>query len=352
MLRRLLAAGFLLATLGLAAVPAQAAQGDSKPRLLAVAPDQRIWTIAFTPGYLAWQSETSEDSGTRVMQRDLRTNRVRVLSSGVHPEYGLAATRGWVVYAAGLRSLFAVRHDGSERRRLTAELAAPFAGRGERVAWAELHNETYRVLVRNMTTGKQWLAARIPRCVQKRCFRIDGVTLADRGVVFARGAIGAHASFIVRRAFTDPAPTSVALPRDPQPELAPSSAGALYFAFGRGWYRWDFGARKPRATRFKNSDQNTVLQFEHGNWLTRKGTGTCKEALQIVRADGAASVLASPEQVLKDDRLRPSGCVDIVAFQAVGKRAITAWRYQLPASDPYPVGLNLAGLVYTQRFRG
>jgi len=87
-------------------------------------------------------------------------------------------------------ALFAVRHDGFGRRTLTANLAAPFAARGERVAWAELDQDTYRVVVRNMATGKQWIAAKVPRCVATRCFRIDGVTLADGGVVFSRGAIG------------------------------------------------------------------------------------------------------------------------------------------------------------------
>jgi hypothetical protein len=352
MLRILVAVGILLATLGLAAAPAQTSQGAVKPGLLAFAPDQRIWQIAFTDRYLTWESEQGEEGTPALVQRDLRTKKQRILATPVHPEYGVAATRDWVVYASGLHTLFAVRHDGSGRRSLTANLAGPFAGRGERVAWAELDRDTYRVVVRNMATGKQWLAARIPRCVSTRCYRIDGVTLADDGVVFTRGAIGPQPSFIVRRGFADRAPTSVALPGDPQPELAPSSEGALYYAFGRGWYRWDFGSRKPRATRFGAADQNAVLQFEHGYWLTRKPATACQETLQVVRPGKARSTLSPADRILKLVHIRPSGCADIVAFHAVGNRAVTAWRFQQPSTDPYPVGLNLAGIVFSQPFRG
>ena len=351
MLKSLVVAGMLLATLGLAAAPARTAQGDAKPHVIAFAPDQRIWQIAFTDRYLAWESEQGEEGTPALVQRDLRTKRQRILAAKVHPEYGMASTRDWVVYASGLHALFAVRHDGSGRRTLTANLAAPFAGRGERIAWAELVNDRYRIVVRNMATGKRWVAARIPRCVSRRCYRIDGVTLADGGVVFTRGAIGEQPSFIVRRGFTDRAPTSVAVPHDPQLELAPSSAGALYYVFGRGWQRWDFGTRKPRATRFGVADQNTILQYEDGHWLTRRTRG-CRETLQVIRPGGRGAVLAASKGVLKLANLKPSGCADIVAFHAIGNRAITAWRFQQPATDKYPVGLNLAGIVVSQPFRG
>ena len=97
MLRTLIAAGILLATLGLAAAPARTSQADSQPRLLASAVDQRIWTIAFTQRYLTWESEVGEEGPVSLIQRDLRTKRQRILGSRVHPEYGLASTRGWVI---------------------------------------------------------------------------------------------------------------------------------------------------------------------------------------------------------------------------------------------------------------
>ena len=330
LLRSLLAACVLLTTLGLAATSAPTAEtcpgapSASKPRLLAFVPDQRIWNIAFTDRHLAWESESGEEGPVSVMGRDLRTKRERVLATQVHAEYGIAATRGWVVYAGGPHSLIAVRHDGTGRRTLTADLAAPFAGRGERVAWAEFSKDTYRVVVRNMKTGKQWVAARIPRCVSSRCYRIDAVMLAAGGVVFSRGAIGEHPSLIVRRGFSDPAPTSVALPGDPQPDLAPSSAGALYYSFGRGWFRWDFGTRKPRATKFRASDQNTVLQYEDVVLAQPKPGNACKEVLQAGRAGAPGATLAASVPVLKLARLKPATCTDIVAFHAVGNRAISA----------------------------
>jgi hypothetical protein len=285
MLRSLVAAGILLATLGLAAAPARTSPGDAKPRLIAYAPDQRIWSIAFTQRYLTWQSGTGDEGAVGVFQRDLRTKRQRKLAAPVHPEYGLASTRGWVVYAAKLHSLIAVRHDGSRRRTLSANLAAPFAGRGERVAWAELDRDTYRVFVRNMATGKQWLAARLPRCVSTRCYRIDGVTLADRGVVFTRGAIGPQPSFIVRRAFTDPAPTSVALPGDPQPELATSSAGALYYWFGR-----TAGTSAPASLGPPASAPPTRTRFSN----SRVGTGSPAGRLAPARKPSRSSAPGIP----------------------------------------------------------
>ena len=166
--------------------------------------------------------------------------------------------------------------------------------------------------------------------------------LAEGGVVFSRGAIGEHPSLIVRRGFSDRAPTSVALPGDPQPDLAPSSAGALYYSFGRGWFRWDFGTRKPRATQFRASDQNTVLQYEDGFWLTRQPGNACKEVLQAARAGARGATLAASVPVLKLARLKPATCTDIVAFHAVGNRAISAWRFERKTTDPYPVGLTLA----------
>jgi hypothetical protein len=322
-----------------------------KARLLAFEPDQTIWTIASTQRYLAWESDSSTGGTTTLFQRDLRTKRQRVLASSVFPQYGLASTRDWVVYASGTGSLLAVRHDLSGRRRLAAHLVAPVVGRGERVAWAELDRGTYRVVVRNMVTGKQWLAAEFRRCVATGCFRVDAVTLADRGVVFTRGAIGPQPSFIVRRGFSDSAPTRVAVPRDPQPDLAPSSAGALYYAFERGWYRWDFGARTPRATRFGTSDQVTVLQYEHGDWFTLKAGG-CRDSLHVVGPDDANSTLASPDDALALSHLKSSSCAEIVAFHATGDEALIAWRAQQKATDPYPVGLTLVGLVFSQRYRG
>ena len=71
MLRSLVAAGILLATLGLAAAPAQTSQGAVKPGLLAFAPDQRIWQIAFTDRYLTWESEQGEEGTPALVVKDL-----------------------------------------------------------------------------------------------------------------------------------------------------------------------------------------------------------------------------------------------------------------------------------------
>jgi len=147
------------------------------------------------------------------------------------------------------------------------------------VAWADQDATRQRVYVRDMSSGTRWLAADLPRCVGGRCYRIDAVGLADQGVVFVRGAIGPQPSFIVRRGFSDAKATRLAVPNDPQPDLAPSSVGALYYAFGRGWYRWDFGRPDTRLTRFRGARQTPVLLNEGDDWFVRVDA-QCKGGLQ------------------------------------------------------------------------
>ena len=129
--------------------------------------------------------------------------------------------------------LVAVRHDGSDRTMLARSVVAPIASRGDLVAWAEQTRGLQRVVVRNMRSGHVWVAARMRPCSHGRCYRIDAVTLAEHGVVFDRGSIGSQPSLLVRRAFGGARAASVPIANDPQPDLAPSSAGALYCA--RPW---------------------------------------------------------------------------------------------------------------------
>lgn len=93
----------------------------------------------------------------------------------------------------------------------------------------------------SMAKGTDWVPAEMPRCVRRRCYQIGAVTLAEHGVVFTRTTTGPDDSVLIRRGFSDPRPSEVRIPGDPQPELAPSSAGALNNGVGHGWLRWDFG---------------------------------------------------------------------------------------------------------------
>ena len=326
---------------------------SSKAVVLVREPDRTPHSIAFSRGYLVWESGGEDETDVAALrQRDLRTGRLRLLAQPVISNYGLAATASWVVYAGGggATTLFAVRHDGSGRHVLSRQLVAPIASRGELVAWAEQDQHNQRVFVRNMATGTRWLAARVPRCVGGRCYRIDAVTLAERGVVFARGAIGPQPSLIVRRAFTDKTTTSRAVPHDPQPDLAPSSAGALYYVFGRGWYRWDFGQPHPQPTRFQAAQQPPVLRFEHGDWFVRT-VSKCGHGLLLIRADGSKSELQTSKRVIALAHINGRGCADLLDLTLSRTRAISGWAFRLKSADPYPVEVSLLGLVLSQPYR-
>ena len=248
------------------AAPAAPTASSTGPAIVDREQNRNLTPVVVSPQYLVWESAGGEESSLipSLRQLDLRTSRIRILVRGVVPHFGLASTTGWVVYAVGRGStLVAVRHDGSRRTTLSRQLVAPIAARGEKVAWADQDATRQRVYVRDMSSGTRWLAADLPRCVGGRCYRIDAVGLADQGVVFVRGAIGPQPSFIVRRGFSDAKATRLAVPNDPQPDLAPSSVGALYYAFGRGWYRWDFGRPDTRLTRFLGARQTPVLVDQH-----------------------------------------------------------------------------------------
>ena len=240
-----------------------------------------------------------------------------------------------------------MRHDGSGAFTLTKQLVAPIASRGDSVTWAEQDQRSQRVFVRNMETGKQWLAARLPRCVAGHCYRIDTVALAERGVVFVRGAIGQQPSIIVRRAFTDRRPTSLSIPDDPQPDLAPSSAGALYYAFGRGWYRWDFGSSHARLTRFRGPQQTGVLGYESGYWFVRVVDG-CRASLRLIRADGGSSVIVSAARVLPLARLSGTDCASLLGLSLSGVRVMTGWALRPESADADETAL---GVVLSQPYR-
>lgn len=146
-----------------------------------------------------------EERGDGVLlQRDLRDDRTTTLARDVAHDRGLASTAGWVVYAeaAGGTRLMAIAHDRSKRIVLSRSLVAPIAARGEIVAWAEEEHGHQRVIVRDTASGVEWLAADLPRCEQGSCYRVDQITLADRGVVFTRAASGPDTSRVVRRAGT------------------------------------------------------------------------------------------------------------------------------------------------------
>jgi hypothetical protein len=304
-------------------------------------------TVAAASRYLAWEYEPSTaHPNAALVERDRHSRRVRVLASSVLPQFGLAATTTSVVYAAlrgSVTELRAVRHDGSGSTILSRSLAAPIASRGELVAWAEQTGATQRVLVRNMKSGRQWVAARVARCAGTKCYRIDDVTLADDGVVFDRGAIGTQPSLIVRRRFGSARPATVAVPNDPQPELAPSSSGALYFWLRHGWMRWDFGARRPQPASGGGRGW-WILAQEHGRLLLRGGS-QCRPRLIVRRRGARDRPIATPSSTPVSPRDFGRLCRIMTDFAWHDGRLLTSWAVIPKISLDAHTDAGLAGVV-------
>ena len=262
------------------------ATGRVKAKRVVLVRDAAILAVAAYRDYLVWaRGPFSGRSGQPlpVLERRPGMTRPRKLAADSFPQFGLAAARDWVVFArrAGREiRLLAVRHDGRDRTLLARSLIAPIASRGDVVAWAEETGHLQRIVVRNMRTGRAWIAARMQACRHGRCYRIDAVTLATDGVVFDRGAIGSQPSFVVRRRFGSGRPSSVTVPKDPQPDLAPSSDGALYYALGHGWRRWDFGRRKPVAVKPRGRGW-WILGYERGRMLLVSTSARCRPRIAL-----------------------------------------------------------------------
>jgi copper transport protein len=276
---------------------------------------------------IVWETFGSDEGAIAALAvRELRTQRSTTLARNIGPQYGLGVASGLVVYATSTLPprLVAVRPGTGRRRVLSGRLIAPFAWRGERVAWAEQNGARQRIVVRDFSTGKQWVAAEVPSCEHRRCYRIDAVTLADAGVVFVRGAIGPQPSFVVRRAFSAPHPETVALPHDPQPDLVPASAGAVYYALGDGWHRWDFGRPKPTRAPFKSDGSADPIAYETGRWFVREHRG-CDDVIVALLADGRRVVVGSPATARTLAGVDRSFCAKFVSLTWTAGRAVTSW---------------------------
>jgi len=288
--------------------------------------------VAMGSRYLVWETiRTEEGEAPLLVQRDLRSGRTRILARNIASQYALASTPAWVVYVTATipARLIGLSRDGRRRLVLASRLLAPFASRGDLVAWAEQDGDRQRVLTRNMATGKESVAADLPGCDRGRCYRIDGVTLADRGVVFDRGAIGPQPSFVVRRGFAAPRTDVVRVANDPQPDLVPSSAGAVYYAIGRGWYRWDFGDRQPRRTNFSPSAQ--PIRFEDGRWFLLEH-GPCGDTVVADVGSGRRLVIATPAKIRALVGVTNDLCVTLSSLSTIGNRPLTTWLVAPPDS--------------------
>jgi hypothetical protein len=333
-----------------------AARSDPAPAIAPgraiLAKDLSIVTVAASDRYLVWESAGPEEHPvTLLMQRDLETEKVKELSDATLPSWGLASTATWVVYVADKAppQLVAVRHDGSDRTVLSDKLIVPIDARGTLVAWAEGDSSHHRVVVREMETGAEWVAADMPSCPQGRCYRIDKVTLAHRGLIFSRGAIGSHPSIIVRRAFDDPRPTSVSVPGDPQPDLVRSSAGAFYYQLRRGWIRWDFGERRPRLIDLQSavSSGPVPLDYQQGRLLLATGL-PCKSTL-IIRGGGRTFRLPAPVSTPYSPREFGPLCRQLTSAFWSGNKLLGAWAVLPKLSVESHGDVGLVGVAVAAR---
>ncbi|MEP6812926.1 MAG: CopD family protein [Actinomycetota bacterium] len=274
-----------------------------------------------------WETVAGEDGGsTALVVRNLDTRRTRALARGVASQYGLAATTASIVYATATVPvrLVAIDHRSGRLTVLADSLAAPFAWRGDRVAWAEEQGGRQRVVVDDLRRRRAWTAADLPSCAERLCYRVDAVTLAEHGVVFARGAIGSQASFVVRRGFSAPRLELARIEGDPQPDLAPSTTGALYYALDRGWYRWDFGAKQPRRVGALAARSLTPVGFDGRRWLLLQHRG-CDDALVERVRPGRTTTVASPARVRAVAGVRAGVCVRFQSVTWAVDRPVTTW---------------------------
>jgi hypothetical protein len=291
---------------------------------------QRGWAIGpitTSAGQLLWTAASSDEtSDVLLLKRDLATRRTTVAAHRLFQAFGLASAAGSVVYAtrSGKHAQLASRPiAGGRPTVLSNDLAAPFDARGDMLAWAEANGSQNRVLVRDMRKGRTSVAYSGARCRQTRCYRIDRVTVADDGVVFDLGAVGqGYPSLMVRRGWNAKQPEIVNVPRDPQPDLARSSAGALYYQLGHGWMEWDFGRARPTPTwphglrpwlLSRDADRDLVLGGPTCSTTAAVHIGT---RLVAVRAPRSTPVSAKGFGKL---------CRQLAGFAWSGNRLVLAW---------------------------
>jgi hypothetical protein len=336
------AAGWVAAIAVAASSPAAGA--------LVVTKGRAVKQVASDGRYVVWETGPLEGDGeTRLLVRGLGHGRARVLLGAVNPGYGLALASGWIVYAQTGNSpqLRAMRIAGSGKTVLSRTIVAPFAARGRLVAWLEQHGHRQRVVVHDMSNGRTRVAFSLPSCQHERCYQLGQVTLAADGVAFTRDSTNPDFSWVYRIRFSNHLVTRAAVPHDPQPDLVPSSAGAVYFAFGRGWYRYDFGER-PRRTAFRANPRAPIIGFEAGRWLLTSRRG-CDSAIVSLAEGGHSRVVVSAARLRQLVPGKARLCVVLEGVSWDGPRPVTAWALVPPGSSEEHSDRGLYGVAFAAK---
>ena len=124
----------------------------------------------------------------------------------------------------------------------------------------------------------------------------------------------------------------------------PSSSGAFYYAYGRGWKRWDFGQEGPRLVRIADAGRPQVLALDHGHLLVFTGN-RCRARLVVHRPAKASLVYASPASSPLATHAFGPLCASLTGFVLEKTHLTTAWALIPDASIQAHSDVGLVGLV-------
>jgi hypothetical protein len=307
--------------------------------------------VAVDARNLVWESGPLEAETLlpSIHDRDLATGVTRTFAGTVDPLFGLASTARSVFFARSSRNATTVvrtSHRGTDARVLSEDLVTPIASRGSVVAWGEQSGPSERVVA--YTGTRRWIVAKMPRCTTNGCYRLGDVTVAKDGIVFTRDAVGGQGSFVMRRAFDESKVQSIAVPHDPQPDLAISSSGALYYALFRGWYRWDFGASDPQPVAFANHLAKQLILHEGARWYWLVRHGEC--SVRIVSSKGGSgAALNVPPRLASFEPGAGRTCTELSVLAWAGNHAIASWAIASEAAEEDHSDAGLRGVVVSAR---
>jgi hypothetical protein len=302
--------------------------------------------IASTGTHLFWEAARDQEGGdVFLVGRNLPTRETRVLAHNLSPLFGLASTSDSLVFAmhgsAGT-DLVTTDFTGGHRRVLSNSLAAPFDARGDLVAWAEQVGARQRVVTLNLRTGRRLVVLDEARCRRTRCYRIDRVTVARDGVAFDLGSVGqGYPSLVARRSWSGARTEFTPVPHDPQPDLARSAEGALYYQLRRGWFEWKFGEDRPRAVA---GAKTWLLEAQGGRRLVLRG-GACGAGIGVRDSSGRVTPLPAPRSSPASPTQFGPLCRQLTGLVWSGNRLLIGWSFTPKISLQGHTDVGLSGLI-------
>jgi hypothetical protein len=306
--------------------------------------------IASTRTHLFWAAARDQEGGDVVLvERDLATRNTRVLAHDLSPLFGLASTAENIVYAthgAAGTNLVTTDFSGGHRRVLSNSLAAQFDARGDVVAWAEDIGARQRVSAVDLRTGRRMIVMDAPRCRRRRCYRVDRVTVARDGVAFVLGSVGqGYPSLVARRSWNGARTEFTSVSNDPQPDLARSADGALYYQLRRGWFEWNFGDEHPRAVA---GVATWLLDARGGRRIVLTG-GVCAAGISVVESTGRVTPVPAPASTPASPTRFGPLCRQLTGLAWTGNRLLIGWSFTPKISIEGHTDVGLSGLITAHR---